>query len=137
MFFWTLLQTLSKTTVKLFSCELHRKKKTWSGTVKSRDHNFFWNQLFNHGKLDLKGVKDIFQWYVFTIFFQSYVNGDDLRYGTSQGTYEYGTSLNTSRGVAKADFNDENMPKILLMGLRRFVHFAQFLILLTRKKEMN
>jgi len=47
----------------------------------------------------------------------SYVNGDD-RYGTSQGTYEYGTSLST-RGVAKGDFNDENMPKILLMGLRR------------------
>ena len=53
------------------------------------------------------------------------MNGDD-RYGTSQGTYEYGTSLTATRGVPKADFNDENMPKILLMGLRRFEYFTYF-----------
>ncbi len=51
--------------------------------------------------------------------FQSYVNGDD-RYGTSQGTYEYGSSLTNARGVSKAEYSEENMPKILLMGLRRY-----------------
>ena len=55
--------------------------------------------------------------------FQSYVNGDD-RYGTSQGTYEYGSSLTNARGVSKAEYSEENMPKILLMGLRRYWHWV-------------
>lgn len=44
----------------------------------------------------------------------------DDHYGTSLNPYEYGTSLtNRGTGNGKGAEADENMPKILLMGLRR------------------
>ena len=48
-------------------------------------------------------------------FLQSYVNGDD-RYGTSQGAYDFGTSLTNRNGIAaaKSDGEEEVLPKILL-----------------------
>ena len=48
------------------------------------------------------------------IYFQSYVNGDD-RYGTSQGAYDFGTSLTNRNGIAaKSEGEEEVLPKILL-----------------------